>query len=235
MCDHPGDERASRVALDRVDVGGEVEIIRLSPLSHHVGDVDLLSSVLQNATANSVDEEARDHAGEETPRSEDQHVRGFDRLGDILGGLIDAGAHLQLLDRELRGGDLDLSRRLGAAGVPRDQGDLLFGRRKDLPPHAEESVQLAHRGVEAAGHPRQRGDHQVSEAVTLEVGLFESVVEKLGEDRLAVRECDEAVADVPRGDHVELFAESTGGTAVVGDCDHRSDRVDPTAQAGEET
>ncbi len=54
----------------------------------------------------------------------------------------------------------------------------------------------------------------------------EAVLEELREEVLVLGEGDEAVADVAGGKHVEVFAETAGGAAVVGDGDDGGELAD---------
>ena len=231
---HAGDERAPGVSLDRIHVGRQIEICRFTPLSHHVRDVDLLTRILEHTPSNSVDEEAGNHAGEQAPGPKQKHIGLFDRLGDILGGLADARAHLKPFDREPRVRDLDLTSGLRTIRVGRDERDFFPCHREHPTPHMQEAIQLSNGDIETPRDASQGRDEEVAKAVSLEIGFFESIVEEPREDRFAVRKGEEAIPNVSGWDHVEFFAESTGGASVVGHSDDRGDRIDPFSQASEQ-
>ncbi len=85
---------------------------------------------------------------------------------------------------------------------------------------------------EVSGDVGERGDEEVAEAVAFEVALVEAVLEELGEEVLVLGEGDHAVADVAGGKHFEVFAETAGGAAVVGDGDDGGEVADDAGRVG---
>ena len=62
--------------------------------------------------------------------------------------------------------------------------------------------------------------------MAVEITLREAVLEELGEEMLILGESDEAVADVAGREHVEIFAKTSGGAAVIGDGDDGGEVAD---------
>jgi hypothetical protein len=62
--------------------------------------------------------------------------------------------------------------------------------------------------------------------MSLQIARGESVLKELAEEVFILRERDHAVADVARGEDVEVFAEAAGGATVVGDGDDRGEIAD---------
>ncbi len=83
---------------------------------------------------------------------------------------------------------------------------------------------------EVAGDLGERGEEEVAEAVAFEVAVGEAVLEEAREQVLVLRERDHAVADVAGGQHVQVFAQAAGGTAVVGDGDDGGEVADEAGQ-----
>ena len=77
---------------------------------------------------------------------------------------------------------------------------------------------------EVAGHFGKSGDEEVAEVVAAQfAALAEAMTEELGDEFFIFGESDHAVAEVARGQHVEVAAETSAGAAIVGDGDDRGE------------
>jgi hypothetical protein len=75
--------------------------------------------------------------------------------------------------------------------------------------------------AEIAGDGGQCREEKVAEAMSFKTrSLYEPVLKQTGEQGFIFREGDDAVADISGRKHVELFAETSTGAAVVADCNH---------------
>src|SRR5450432_2055905 len=73
----------------------------------------------------------------------------------------------------------------------------------------------------------ERRQKEIAEAVPFEAGAFvEAVAKEFREQRFVSAEGDDAVANVARRKHVQLFAQAAAGSAVVADGDHSAQIAD---------
>jgi hypothetical protein len=75
--------------------------------------------------------------------------------------------------------------------------------------------------LHVAGYLGHGHDEEVAEGVVLEAALLEAVVEQLLNQRLGVRQGDQALPDVARRQDPVFLTQPPAGAAVVGDGDDR--------------
>ena len=81
--------------------------------------------------------------------------------------------------------------------------------------------------AEVPGDGGQRRQKQIAEAMAFEARSFgETMLKQPGEQGFVFGESDDAVANVARRKHVELFAQTSAGAAVVADRDHGAEFAD---------
>ena len=132
--------------------------------------------------------------------------------------------------RLLAGGDAGLAVDEGAVVHARGEGDVGVGGGEDAAAGGEDLRGHLDGLGEVSGDVGEGGDEEVAEAVAFELALVEAELEELGEEVLVLGEGDHAVADVAGGEHLEVFAETAGGAAVVGDGDDGGEVADDAGE-----
>ena len=149
----------------------------------------------------------------------------------VLGqGLGVGGVEHELDDALLAGGDVGLAVDEGAVVHAGGEGDVGVGGGEDAAAGGEDLRGHLDGLGEVSGDVGERGDEEVAEAVAFELALVEAELEELGEEVLVLGEGDHAVADVAGREHLEVFAETAGGAAVVGDGDDGGEVADDAGE-----
>ena len=214
------------VLVDFFDVLGGGEADGLVGLGHEVADEDAGGAGFGDGLGDAVDEEIGDERGVEGAGAEGDEVG----LGDGLEGFRE-GVGRDWLEHELddalaAGGDIGFAVDEGTVVHAGDERDIGIGGWEDAPAGGENLRRHLDGLGEISGDVGERGDEEVAEAVAAELALLEAVLEELGEEVLVFGEGDHAVAEVAGGEHVEVFAETAGGAAVVGDGDDGGEVAD---------
>ena len=79
---------------------------------------------------------------------------------------------------------------------------------------------------EVAGDIGECGEEKIAEAVAFEVAMLKAILKEFGEQMLILGEGDHAVAHIAGREHLEVFAQTAGGAAVVGDGDDGGEVAD---------
>ncbi len=133
----------------------------------------------------------------------------------------------ELLDTAAAGGDLGFAANPGTIFHQGFEFDVRSGRGIDVSASKQNFRRQADGLAEVAGDGGQRRQKQIAEAVTFEARSFhETMLKQAGEQGFVFGEGDDAVADVARRQHVELFAQASAGAAVVADRDHGAQFAD---------
>ena len=207
------------VVEDLFDVlrGGETE--RLVGLGHEVADVDAGGGGAADGFGDLADEEVGDERGIERAGAEGDEVGGGDGFEGFGEGRGVGGREHELGDGTLGGGDAGFAVDGGAVVHAGGDGGVGGGAGVDAAAGGEDLGAGLDGLGEVAGDAGEGGEEEVAEAVAFEIAVGEAVLEEAGEEGFVLGEGDEAVADVAGGQHLEVFAEAAGGTAVVGDGD----------------
>ncbi len=214
------------VVEDLLDVlrGGEAEA--LVGLGHEVADVDAGGAGAADGFGDAADEQIGDQGGVEGAGAEGDEVGGgdgFEGLGE--GGGVGGGEH-ELGDGAVGGGDAGFAVDGGAVVHAGGDGGVGGGAGVDAAAGGEDLGAGLDGLGEVSGDAGEGGEEEVAEAVAFEVAGGEAVLEEAGEEGFVLGEGDEAVADVAGGKHLEVFAETTRGAAVVGDGDDGGEVAD---------
>ncbi len=177
-----------------------------------------------------MDEEVGDEGGVEGAGAEGDEVGfgdGVEGLGEGFGG---GGVEHKLDDAFFAGSDAGLAFDEGAVVHAGGEGDVGVGGGEDASAGGEDLGGHLDGLGEVSGDVREGGDEEVAEAVAFELALAEAELEELGEEMLVFGEGDHAVADVAGREHLEVFAETAGGAAVVGDGDYSGEVADDAGE-----
>jgi hypothetical protein len=217
---------------DLFDVLGGGEADGLVSLGHEVADVDAGGPGLSDGFGDAADEQVGDERGVERAGAEGDEVSvgdGFEGLRERVRG---GGLEHQLDDALAGGGDVGLALDDGAVVHARGEADVGVGGREDAAADGEDLRGHLHGLGEVSGDVGEGGDEEVAEAVAFELALVEAEPEEAGEEVLVFGEGDHAVADVAGGQHLEVFAETAGGAAVIGDGDYGGEIADRAGDGG---
>jgi len=199
-------------------------------LGHEVADVDAGGAAAADGFGDAADEEIGDERGVEGAGAEGDEVGGgdgFEGLGEWGG--VGGGEH-ELGDGALGGGDAGFSVDGRAVVHAGGDGGVGVGAGVDAAAGGEDlGADLDGLG-EVTGDAGEGGEEEVAEAVAFEIAAGEAVLEEAGEESFVLREGDEAVANVTGGTHAEIFAETAGGAAVVGDRDDGGELADESGE-----
>ena len=207
------------VVEDLFDVLGGGEAEGLVGLSHEIADVDPGGSAFSECLWDAANEQVRDERGVEGAGAEGDEIGGGDSIDRFRKWTGVGGGEHELDDGAAGGGDICFTVDEGAVVHACGEGGVGGGGRVDATAGGKDLGAGLDRLSEVPGDACESGEEEIAKAVAVEVALRETVLEELGEEVLILREGDEAVAEVAGGEHVQIFAETTGGTSVIGDSD----------------
>ena len=219
------DDLAAGLAVDGPDVVGYGVIIRFPGLGHDVADIDLR----RLAGADGLDDigyaEIGHDARIEAARSEDDGVGFPDGVDGRLDGPGVFRRRKDALDLAVGMGNLRFPFDDAAVGHFGIEAELFRRRRDDLAADAQDLAGRVHGFLDVAQDFDEGGDEQVAEAVARQVaGPAEAVGEELFHEPFLIGQGDQAVAQVPWGDDIQVLADAACRTAIVGDGDE-GDRI----------
>ena len=214
------DDLAAGLAVDGPDVVGYGVIIRFPGLGHDVADIDLR----RLAGADGLDDigyaEIGHDARIEAARSEDDGVGFPDGVDGRLDGPGVFRRRKDALDLAVGMGNLRFPFDDAAVGHFSIKAELFRRRRDDLAADAQDLAGRVHGFFDVAQDFDEGGDEQVAEAVARQVaGAAEAVGEELFHEPFLIGQGDQAVAQVPWGDDIQVLADAACRTAIVGDGD----------------
>ena len=223
--------RGAGVLEDLFDVLGGGEADGLVGLGHEVADEDAGGFGFGEGLGDAVDEEVGDEGGVEGAGAEGDQIGFRDGMESLGQGFAVAGLSMSSTMRFLLAVMLvsPWTREPSSMRAVRDVG---VGGGEDASAGGEDLGGHLDGLGEVSGDVGEGGDEEIAEAVAFELALAEAELEELGEEVLVFGEGDHAVADVAGGEHLEVFAETAGGAAVVGDGDYGGEVADDAGQGG---
>ena len=190
----------------------------LARLPHQVDEVGLDGGRPPDGRRDPFHQQVGNHAGEQRAGPEGHHIRFGDRRQGLRQGLDLPRNQADASDPGAAAADARLAhhfRSVFERGFERHVGG---GRRIDASGDLEHFRRGLHGLRKIAHHLRERHQEQVAEAVSLEAAArLKPVLEQARQQRGILAQRHHAIADVARGQHVELAPQPPGAAAVVGD------------------
>jgi len=232
--DHPIDDPARDVLLDRAKVIGESVTGSLPGLGHQIGDVDAQSIRFGDGTGDFRDQQIRENAGVERARTEKNQVGLLDGFDGPTERTHAARRKLEFFDGIAASGDA----RFAVDGVAvfecGNQVHVRKRRGKNAATNREHFAADTDSFGEIAGDVSECGEEKIAEVVADEAATgVKTILEKAGEKGFVFRKRHHAIANVSRRKDAVFATQAAGAAAVIGDRDDGGKIGDGAFSAGE--
>jgi hypothetical protein len=215
------------MVVDALNVVGGTQSEALVGLGHKVADIDAHAGRVFESGGNSLHEEVSDEGGVERAGAHGNEVSPAEGIESFRQSAGFRGIEHQFCDAELAGSDVGFAAHEGAIIHAGHEGGVGSGYGIDLAAGGQDLRGQLNGEAEVAGDLGEGGYEEIAEIVSLEAFAgTEAMSEEAGEQVAFLRQGHHAVAQVARGQHIEVLAQAAGGSAVIGDGDHGGEVAD---------
>ena len=205
---HIVNDSLARMIHDCLGVHRSRIAIRFSRLAHHIADIDLDGAAVADGLRHAFHQQIRHHARIEAPRPQNDRVRLTKCLERRLHRLHLFREQMHPLDALMCLRDLGLSLYHRPILHRRVQAHMLLAGGQHPSLDCKNLRRLLQGSLHISRDLIHRCEKKIPEAVSRKrVVALEPVLEQLFHQRLRIRQCHKAVAEIPRRDDAQILAQ----------------------------